>query len=122
MHPDLEPHEPWAIIRPAVDRLRPALGERPVTVEVADDLPPILADAALLDIVVTNLVDNAARHAPPPAPVAITAAAAPDGRLTLVVEDGGPGVIESMLPPAVRPARARVAGARATRARASASA
>ena len=30
VHPDLEPHEPWAIIRPAVDRLRPALGERPV--------------------------------------------------------------------------------------------
>jgi two-component system sensor histidine kinase KdpD len=98
VHPDLEPHEPWAIIRPAVDRLRPALGDRAVTVEVADDLPPILADAALLDIVVTNLVDNAARHAPPPAPVAITAASAPDGRLTLVVEDGGPGVVESMLP------------------------
>jgi two-component system, OmpR family, sensor histidine kinase KdpD len=98
IHPDLEPHEPWAIVRPAVDRLRPALGERPVVVDVADDLPPILTDAALLDIVVTNLVDNAARHAPPPAAVAVKAAMAPEGGLALIVEDGGPGVSEAMLP------------------------
>jgi two-component system sensor histidine kinase KdpD len=98
IHPDLEPHEPWAIIRPAVDRLRPALGERPVEVHVPDDLAPVLTDAVLLDIVVTNLVDNAARHAPAPAPVLITARPTADGRLELVVEDGGPGVPATTLP------------------------
>ncbi len=92
IHPDLEPHDPWSIIRPAVDRLRPALGERPVHVDVADDLPPILTDAALLDIVMTNLVDNAARHAPAPAAVSIVARTTGGGRLEIAVEDGGPGV------------------------------
>ncbi|HEX6867358.1 MAG TPA: ATP-binding protein [Candidatus Limnocylindrales bacterium] len=99
LHPDLEAHEPWAVVRPAVDRLRPALGERTVRVDVADDLPPVLVDAVLLDIVVTNLVDNAARHAPAPAPVEIAMAADGTERLVLTVADGGPGV------PAARLAR-----------------
>lgn len=92
IHPDLEPHEPWSIIRPAVDRLRPALGARPIHVDVDDDLPPLLTDAALLDIVMTNLVDNAARHAPAPAPVSITARQVLGERLEITVEDGGAGV------------------------------
>lgn len=92
IHPDLEPHEPWSIIRPAVDRLRPALGKRPVHLDVDDDLPPILTDAALLDIVMTNLVDNAARHAPAPAVVSIVARPVQGDRLEITVEDGGPGV------------------------------
>ena len=92
LHPDLEAHEPWAVVQPAIDRLRPVLGGRDVRVDVAVDLPPVLADAVLLDIVVTNLVDNAARHAPAPAPVEIAMATDGPERLVLTVADGGPGV------------------------------
>jgi two-component system, OmpR family, sensor histidine kinase KdpD len=91
LHPDLEPHELWSVVQPAVDRLRPSLGDRQISVDVPDSLPPVLADAVLLDIVVTNLLDNVGAHTAPDARVAIRANEV-DGMVRLVVEDGGPGV------------------------------
>ena len=73
VHPDLEPHELWAIVDPIVDRLRPALGDRPIRIDIPDDLPPVLADAVLLDVVVTNLLDNVASHTPADATLSIAA-------------------------------------------------
>ena len=103
VHPDLEPHEPWAIVEPAVDRLRPALGDRPIVVDVPDDLPPVLVDAALLDDVISNLIDNAAKHAPAPAPLEIHAGhETVRTGIVIVVEDGGPGVPASALARPVR--------------------
>jgi two-component system sensor histidine kinase KdpD len=91
LHPDLEPHELWSVVEPAVERLRPSLGERSIRVDIPDSLPPVLADAVLLDIVVTNLLDNVGAHSAPDAPVSIRANE-DDGMVRLVVEDGGPGV------------------------------
>ena len=91
LHPDLEPHELWSVVEPAVERLRPSLGKRAIQVDVPDSLPPVLADAVLLDIVVTNLLDNVGAHSRSDAPVAIHADV-DDGMVRLVVEDGGPGV------------------------------
>ena len=51
VHPDLEPHELWSVIQPAIDRLRPSLGERSIRIDVPETLPPVLADEVLLDIV-----------------------------------------------------------------------
>ena len=62
LHPDLEPHELWSVVLPVVERLRPSLGERSISVDVPESLPPVLADAVLLDIVVTNLLDNVGAH------------------------------------------------------------
>jgi two-component system sensor histidine kinase KdpD len=97
IHPDLEPHELWAVIEPAVDRMRPNLGTRPVTVDIPNDLAPVLADAVLLDIVVANLLDNIVAHTPADAAVAISASAR-DDRVELVVEDAGGGVQPDQLP------------------------
>jgi two-component system sensor histidine kinase KdpD len=91
LHPDLEAHELWSVVEPAVERLRPSLGKRSIQVDVPDSLPPVLADAVLLDIVVTNLLDNVGAHSSPDASVAIHADV-DDGMVRLVVEDGGPGV------------------------------
>jgi two-component system sensor histidine kinase KdpD len=91
LHPDLEPHELWSVVDPAVERLRPSLGERSIRIDIPDSLPPVLADAVLLDIVVTNLLDNVGAHSAPDAAVAVWASEA-DGMVRLVVEDGGPGV------------------------------
>jgi two-component system, OmpR family, sensor histidine kinase KdpD len=92
IHPDLEPHELWAVVEPAIDRLRPSLGARPITISIPDTLPPVLADAVLLDIVVTNLLDNIVAHTRDDVSVAISAAANADSTVTLNVEDGGAGV------------------------------
>ena len=91
LHPDLEPHELWSVVLPVVERLRPSLGERTISVDVPESLPPVLADAVLLDIVVTNLLDNVGAHSAADAPVAVRANA-DGGSVQLVVEDGGPGV------------------------------
>jgi len=61
-----------------------------VSVTAPDDLPPVLADPGLLERVVANLVDNAAKHAPT-GPLAVTAGAV-TGRVELRVVDRGPGV------------------------------
>jgi two-component system sensor histidine kinase KdpD len=97
VHPDLEPHELWAIVEPVVDRLRPSLGDRSVSIDIPDDLPPVLADAVLLDAIVTNLLDNVVSHTPADAPVAIMAARGDGDTVTLTVEDGGPGIAPEIL-------------------------
>ncbi len=68
-------------IHPATDR---------VVVEVAEDLPHVLADAGLAERVVANLVDNALRHGGGTT-VAVRASAYAD-RVELRVVDTGPGV------------------------------
>jgi two-component system sensor histidine kinase KdpD len=91
LRPDLEALDVAAVVEPAVDRLRPLIGDRPVTIDLPADLPPVRADAVLLDTLIGNLLENAGRYAPPPAPIAISGRV--NGtRLRLAVEDGGPGV------------------------------
>lgn len=68
-------------VHPATDR---------VLVEVAEDLPDVLADAGLAERVVANLVDNALRHGGGTT-VAVRASAYAD-RVELRVVDTGPGV------------------------------
>jgi two-component system, OmpR family, sensor histidine kinase KdpD len=76
--------------------------QRYVDVQVDEDLPPALADAALLERVVENLVENAVRYSPPDRPVEIRAeldgpASSPathdQSRVVLLhVVDHGPGI------------------------------
>jgi signal transduction histidine kinase len=56
------------------------------------DLPPVAVDEIFIDEVITNLLENAIRHAPPVAPIQVSAVAQTDGTVRLRVEDGGPGV------------------------------
>ncbi len=70
LRPDLEAIDVGDAVRPVVDRLRPLLGDREITIRVADELPPVVADAVLLDGLLANLVENVARHAPAPAAIA----------------------------------------------------
>jgi two-component system sensor histidine kinase KdpD len=90
--PELEVFELRGLVDPVVDRLAATVGERLVTIAISDDLPPVLVDAVFFDEVLTNLLENAARYAPPPAPIRIAASGTDRGYAVLVVEDGGPGV------------------------------
>ncbi len=65
-------------------------GTREVTLEIAEDLPKVHADADKLEQVVTNLVENALHHAPD-GDVHVEVRTG-QGELHLVVTDDGPGV------------------------------
>jgi two-component system sensor histidine kinase KdpD len=79
-------------VESVVGRLRDALGPRPIEIAIPAALPPIRADAVLLDGLLTNLVENVARHAPPPAALRISAELAGSGRIAVHVDDGGAGL------------------------------
>jgi two-component system sensor histidine kinase KdpD len=77
-----------------INRLETALGGRHVEAAMADGLPPVLADATLLEQILGNLIDNAARYSEPSTPIRVTAGTVDDGMVEICVEDGGPGVPE----------------------------
>jgi two-component system sensor histidine kinase KdpD len=64
---------------------------RSVRSEVDESLPPVLADAALLERIVVNVVDNAVKWSPVDRPVLISGAAIGDAVMLRVV-DQGPGI------------------------------
>jgi two-component system sensor histidine kinase KdpD len=85
------------LVEEAVRRSGPSLAGHPVEVRIEPDLPPVLADEVFLGQVLANTLDNAAKYSGPGAPIRVTAHAARD-RLSVVVEDGGPGVPPETLP------------------------
>jgi two-component system sensor histidine kinase KdpD len=62
-----------------------------VTVDLPKTLPSVLADAALVERSLANVVSNAARYAPDSGPVAVSARL-DAGTVHLTVADHGPGV------------------------------
>lgn len=75
-----------ALVR--VDRL---LGTRRIATDVPDDLPLVPYDALLLQQVLVNLLENAAKHTPLGSEIAISARER-EGAVELVVADRGPGL------------------------------
>jgi len=73
----------------AIRAARPALGEQEVLTELDPDLPLVEFDAALIERVLVNLLENAARYAAPP--IVIGARATTDS-LVITVRDHGPGL------------------------------
>jgi two-component system sensor histidine kinase KdpD len=66
---------------------------RAVLLDVPDDVPPVLADAGLLERVLANVVGNAQKHAAGPIPP--TVVVRQDGELLRIkVADRGPGIAE----------------------------
>jgi two-component system, OmpR family, sensor histidine kinase KdpD len=98
LRPDRQPFVLADLVGYAVDRLQPQLEGRAVTLDVAADLPLVLVDPVHLDQALENLVENAVRHTPASAPLRISAHADGSDRVVLVIEDGGPGVREDLLP------------------------
>ena len=63
-----------------------------VVLDLAEGLPPVLADDGLLERVLANLVDNALRYTPAGRQVVVSAVAAPDPAFVEIrVADQGPG-------------------------------
>jgi two-component system sensor histidine kinase KdpD len=85
----------WVDLREVAGRaarqLGPVLKPHRLEIAVPAGLGPVRADEVLLEQVMTNLLDNAAKHAPPGTP--ITVAARREGEeVVLDVVDAGPGI------------------------------
>ncbi|WAP50469.1 DUF4118 domain-containing protein [Arthrobacter sp. ATA002] len=85
----LAPLDAADAVLPALEELN--LGPAEVELELPADLPPVLADAVLLQRVLVNLLANALRFAPPGSKV-VLAASAFAGRVEVRVIDCGPGI------------------------------
>lgn len=74
-----------------VRRLRPVLSDHAVTVRIDPALRPVPCDYAQLDLTITNLLENAARHTPAKTPVTL-ALRQEDHAVVCEVSDAGPGI------------------------------
>ncbi|MCU1421639.1 MAG: Histidine kinase [Microbacteriaceae bacterium] len=84
----------------ALDELQAPVGA--VAVDLPADLPPVIADAVLVQRVLANLVSNALRFSPPGTPP-VVAGSTFGGRVELRVVDHGPGIPPSRLAEAFQP-------------------
>ena len=70
-----------------------ALGGRRVEVHLAPDIPLVKFDATLIERVIYNLVENAAKYTPRQATITVSAEAV-GGELIVHVSDTGPGIAQ----------------------------
>jgi len=89
--PNLQWHVIDEIIGSALQRTHHALAHHTVEVRIAPQLPLVWIDGLLMEQLLVNLLENAARYTPPRTRVMV--AAAIDGKLLrLSVADSGPGL------------------------------
>jgi two-component system sensor histidine kinase KdpD len=79
------------VVGSALRALGDAIGQHPVTVRLDDDLPLVHIDAVLIERVLVNLVENAAKYTPAGTAIEIGARAGTD-TVELWVDDHGPGL------------------------------
>jgi two-component system sensor histidine kinase KdpD len=101
LKPNLVETSPAEVAGPPVRVVRAAHRDRRVEVDVPDWLPMVRVDPVLMEQVLTNLLDNACRHAPG-SPIRLTAATTRGGAaagrapgrdlVELRVVDHGPGI------------------------------
>jgi two-component system sensor histidine kinase KdpD len=75
----------------ALERVAGRLAQHRLMVDLPPDLPLLRVDATLIEQVLGNLLENAARHTPAGTLVRLRAAVQ-DGELVVSVEDFGPGL------------------------------
>lgn len=112
----LRPRLEWApleeSIGAALSQLEAKLSHHTVSVDLAPDLPFVAADPVLLAQVFVNLLENAAKYAPPGSLVEIAAMRDHDS-IAVEVRDRGPGLLDplAIFGKFVRGAHADIAGA-----------
>ena len=79
------------VVGSAIKAARPALGDRTVSVNLDDGLPFVQIDAVLIERVLVNLLENAAKYTPAHTAIGI-GARTEDEHIALWVDDLGPGL------------------------------
>jgi two-component system sensor histidine kinase KdpD len=91
LKPRLAPQDAAEIVGGARARMQGVLRGHDLRVDLAPDLPLILADGVLLEQVVVNILDNAAKYAPDGTEIAVSARLR-GVRMEIAVTDRGPGI------------------------------
>lgn len=94
LHKEWQPLE--EVVGASLTLLEPALAGHPVTVKGLDELPLVEVDAVLLERVLCNLLENAAKYSPPDTPIQLSARAA-ETIVEVRVSNAGAGFPESGL-------------------------
>ncbi|QRM31381.1 ATP-binding protein [Microvirga sp. VF16] len=89
--PDRQPVDLGEVIGSALRQAAPVLGSHPLEVDLDLDLPLLDLDAGLLEHVLVNLLDNAAKYAPAASPITLRAHQEAGG-VAVAVADEGPGL------------------------------
>jgi two-component system sensor histidine kinase KdpD len=97
------PQPDWCDLRDAVTSAAARLpSEHPIEFELPADLPLVRADAAQLERVFSNLIENAVKFSPPGSPVRITSGSA-GGWVTVRITDHGRGIASADRPHVFEP-------------------
>lgn len=98
LHPRLEPIDLAGVVRRPLGRFRGKIDRRNVRLNLTiDEVPPVLADARLIEQVFDNLVDNALQAMPAGGHLMVTLGSSQRATGTVVevrVGDSGPGISE----------------------------
>lgn len=100
----LKPEKEWydvsELIARVTDRLAPLLATRPLSIDIAPDLPILAFDFVEIGQALTNLIENAAKYSAPDAAITITAARDPTDPafLRVQVRDRGFGIAPADVP------------------------
>ena len=84
------------IAGPVLLRLREALAQHRLLVDIPGNLPLLRVDAPLIAQVIGNLLENAARHTPPGTVIQLKARML-EQAVEVAVEDNGPGLPDAVL-------------------------
>lgn len=88
---------PSTLVSGALRQMKSMVDEREIAVSVPDSLPRVRVDAELIQLVITNLIDNALKYSPPPRPISIEARLA-DQKVVMRISDQGRGIPEEEQP------------------------
>ena len=93
---EIKAEEPEEIISQVTASWRPILQRRDLQLveEVADNLPEVHVDAAAVEQVLFNLVDNASKYGPAGSTITLRCFQSSDSSVCIEVEDQGPGIPE----------------------------
>lgn len=87
-------HSAEEIVGCAMRRVEPLFLDRKVTIVVDERMPLVSIDATLVEMLLVNLLENAAKHSPQASPVDVDVRME-GGLLRIAVADRGPGVPEA---------------------------
>ena len=88
-----EPQPVEEVIGSALNHLEERLRGREVDVRIPEDLPLVAFDPVLVEQVIINVVENAAKYTPADSPIELSAIASGE-EVTIEIADRGPGVPE----------------------------
>lgn len=97
LRPTMEPLDLADLLGSALKRVERQLSGHRVRTELDADLPMIRLDFVLAEQVFVNVLENAAKFAPPGSEIAISAARE-NGGIVIRIADQGPGIPEADLP------------------------